>query len=198
MPERTTGIRVLKVECKVSRADSAAMRRLDRRLAFVAIAGAALLAVAIPVLGAQPSGGPPGQADKVDREPAEPVSVTGRVAKATDADGRPTYTVTAGGKTWTLSAGPSWFWGDGHPLEAFVGKNVVIAGEARPGETELDVQSVDGLALRAPGKPPWAGGPWVVGESHPGWKDWMADGKRGNGHGREGAPGQLKKVATEP
>ena len=50
----------------------------------------------------------------------------------------------------------------------------------------------------APGKPPWAGGPWVVGETHPGWKPWMADGKPGKGHGRENAPGQLKKETSTP
>ena len=74
------------------------------------------------------------------------------------------------------------------------GKSVSIAGSTHEGETELDVETVDGTALRAPGKPPWAGGPWVVGETHPGWKPWMADGKPGKGHGRENAPGQLKKA----
>ena len=30
------------------------------------------------------------------------------------------------GKTWQLSAGPSWYWGDKNPLNAYVGKSVGI------------------------------------------------------------------------
>jgi hypothetical protein len=56
------------------------------------------------------------------------------------------------------------------------------------------VETVNGKALRAAGKPPWAGGPKVVGKIHPGWKE----GKAGRGHGRDGAPGQHKdKVKDE-
>ena len=129
--------------------------------------------------------------------PEVAVTVQGTVTKGTDDKGRPTYSVTANGKTWELSAGPSWYWGDKNPLNAYVGKSVSIAGSTHEGETELDVETVDGTALRAPGKPPWAGGPWVVGETHPGWKPWMADGKPGKGLGRENAPGQLKdKTST--
>ena len=68
-----------------------------------------------------------------------------------------------------------------------------MAGTTHEGTTELDVETVDGATLRAAGKPPWAGGPWVVGSTHPGWKPWMADGKPGKGLGREGAPGQQSK-----
>ena len=75
---------------------------------------------------------------------------------------------------------------------------MTIAGTSHENETELDVETVDGKAIRAPGKPPWAGGPWVVGPVHPGWKEWMTDGKPGNGHGRENAPGQLKKESATP
>jgi hypothetical protein len=74
---------------------------------------------------------------------------------------------------------------------------VTIAGD-QEGDAEVDVDTVDGKAIRAPGKPPWAGGPWVVGPSHPGWKSWMADGKPGKGHGRENAPGQLKLASPTP
>jgi hypothetical protein len=149
------------------------------------------------VLGAQPSS-PPGQEGKPDKGPETAVTVTGTVRTAKDAEGRATYTVAADGKTWTISARPSWFWGEKNPLAAFVGKSVTIAGTTRAGDTELDAETVDGKALREPGKPPWAGGPWVVGESHPGWKDWMADGKPGNGHGKEKAPGQAKKESAAP
>jgi hypothetical protein len=191
------------------------MNAQHRRVLLVGVAVVAVLAIAIPVMGADPSpsAGPPGQtkpdkspnpnkpdkAAKVDKGPEVAVTVQGTVTKGTDEKGRPTYTVTAGGKTWELSAGPSWYWGDKNPLNAFVGKSVAIAGKTHAGETELDVETVDGKSLRAAGKPPWAGGPWVVGETHPGWKPWMADGKPGKGLGRENAPGQLKdKTSTTP
>ena len=187
---------------------------------LVGFALVATLAVAIPVMGADPSpsGGPPGQtkpdkspnpnkpdktakpekAAKPDKGPEVAVTVKGTVTKGTDEAGRPSYSVTADGKTWQLSAGPSWYWGDKNPLNAYVDKSVSIAGSSHAGDTELDVDTVDGKALREGGKPPWAGGPWVVGKTHPGWKDWMADGKPGKGLGREAAPGQLKdKTSTD-
>ena len=177
------------------------------------------LAVAIPVLAADPSASPnppgqskpdkspnPGQQKKAEKAakqakeaktPEVAVSVEGTVQQTTDGQGRPAYTLTAGGTTWELSAGPPWYWGDNNPLKAFVGKSVKIAGSSHEGSTELDVETVDGTAVRAAGKPPWAGGPWVVGESHPGWKPWMADGKPGNGLGRDGAPGQNKDKTSD-
>ena len=181
------------------------------RVLLVGGAMVVALAIAIPVMGADPSpsGGPPGQskppkaakpdkAAKAAKTPEVAVTVQGTVSKGTDKDGHPAYTVTADGKTWELSAGPSWYWGDKNPLDVYVGKSVSIAGSAHEGETELDVETVNGTALRAPGKPPWAGGPWTVGETHPGWKSWMADGKPGRGLGRENAPGQLKdKTSTD-
>jgi len=94
--------------------------------------------------------------------------------------------------SWTLSAGPSWFAGANDALKKVAGKSVEIKGTHTPDSTELDVESIDGVAVRAAGKPAWAGGPWTVGASHPGWKDWMADGKPGKGLGREKAPGQNK------
>ena len=169
-----------------------------RRLLLVLVAVVGALAIAIPVIGADPSpSGPPGQAKpdksaKPAKGPEVAVTIQGTVVQATDTKGRPTFTLTAGGKTWELSAGPSWFWGDKNPLKAFVGKSVSVAGTTHEGSTELDVETVNGTALRAAGKPPWAGGPWVVGSTHPGWKPWMADGKPGKGLGREGAPGQQK------
>lgn len=185
-----------------------------RRLVLAGVALVATLAIAIPVMAADPSpsGVPPGQAKpdkwpnpnkpdkaaKADNGPEVSVTVQGTVTKGTDDKGRPTYGLTAGGKTWQLSAGPSWYWGDKNPLNAYVGNSVSIAGSTHAGETELDVETVDGKVLREGGKPPWAGGPWVVGKAHPGWKDWMAGGKPGKGLGRENAPGQLKdKTATD-
>jgi hypothetical protein len=177
-------------------------RRRFGLLAFVAVIG---LAIAIPVLAADPSGSPnpPGQS-KPDKSPKPvrgnqkakapevEVTVTGTVQQGTDGQGRPTFTVTANGKTWQLSAGPAWYWGDKNPLKAYVGKSVTIAGSTETGSSELDVATVEGKAVRAAGKPPWAGGPWRVGPTHPGWKPWMADGKPGRGLGRDKAPGQQK------
>jgi hypothetical protein len=192
-----------------------------RRFVLLVIGAVLVLAVAIPVMGADPSppAAPPGQtnADKPDKSPKPEnpgqakkadkaakaakapeiaVTVTGTVAQTTDAKGRPTFTLTAGGTTWELSAGPKWYWGDKNPLAAYVGKSVTVVGSHHEGETDLSVDTVDGTAIRAAGKPPWAGGPWVVGSTHPGWKSWMADGKPGKGIGRENAPGQNKEVPT--
>jgi hypothetical protein len=178
------------------------MPRLDRRLGLVLASGVALLAIAIPVLAASPSpSAAPAKSEKAgkaDKGPESVVSLKGTVAQSSDADGHPTYTVSVDGKTWTISAGPPWFWGDQNPLNAYVGKTVTIAGTTHAGESEVDVETVDGTAIREPGKPPWAGGPWVVGPTHPGWKDWMASGKPGKGHGREHAPGQVKKESPAP
>ncbi len=140
----------------------------------------------------------PEKTAKLDKGPETTVALKGTVQEAVDGNGRPAFTMTVDGKTWNLSAGPPWFWGDNNPLTAYVGKSVTVAGTTHAGDTEVDVETVDGKSLRAPGKPPWAGGPWVVGPTHPGWKDWMADGKPGNGHGRDSAPGQIKKATPAP
>lgn len=124
------------------------------------------LAVAVPVLAAP--GGGQGRGPKADKAPKVEVSVTGTVESTTDADGRTTYTLDAGGTTWTLHAGPSWFF-DEHPLARFVGDDVTITGEHAEGSTDLDVLTVDGTTLREAGKPPWAGGWKRVGQRHPGW-----------------------------
>ncbi|MDO8484334.1 MAG: hypothetical protein Q7S35_05255 [Candidatus Limnocylindrales bacterium] len=180
------------------------MNSHDRRLGLLAVGVvAALVLLAIPVLGADPSpsAGAPGQSRpdkgaKADKGPETALTLTGTVNRTTDEKGRPTYTMTVGGTTWELSAGPKWYWRDNNPLAAFVGKSVEVAGTHREGETELDVDTIDGKALRLAGKPPWAGGPRVVGKIHPGWKDWKADGKPGKGHGRDDAPGQTKDEST--
>ena len=176
-----------------------------RRIGLIAVAVVATLAIGIPVLGADPSPSavPPGQikpdtspnpnkpdkagkeAEKAAKDPEIDVTVEGTVQQSTDGQGQPTFTLVAGGTTWELSAGPAWYWGAKNPLAAYVGKSVKVAGSSHQGSTELDVATVDGTAIRAAGKPPWAGGPWVVGATHPGWKAWMADGKPGKGHSKE-------------
>ena len=127
-----------------------------------------LSAIAIlPVLAAKP--------DKAAHAEKTPIKLTGTIQLATDADGHETYSLQSGGKTYTLEAGPAWFFGDKYPLKKFVGQSVTIDGEVAAGSTEVDVESVNGTALREPGKPPWAGGWKVVGAAHPGWSQEKAD-----------------------
>jgi len=166
---------------------------------FLPVAGlAALLLVVAPVLGASPSPKPA----KTDKAPELTTTLTGTVASSEDAKGRATFTMVVAGVTWELSAGPKWFWGANNPLAAFVGKSVEVAGTYHAGKNDLHVVTVDGKALRAAGRPPWAGGPKVVGSSHPGWKDgkpgkgYGREHAPGAGHGREHAPGQNKDKST--
>ncbi len=142
------------------------------------------LAVALPALAADPTSlsGPSasagtGKGDKTKAAKAPKVEVTlkGSIVATTDAAGKTTYTLQSGSKTWTLHAGPAWFFGDKYPLKPFVGKSVTIIGETREGSTDVGVVSIDGTALRAPGKPPWAGGWKHVGKLHPGWSQEKAD-----------------------
>ncbi len=103
------------------------------------------------------------------------MTVTGLVAVTSDGDGDASYTLTSGATTYKLEAGPPWFFGDAYPLKPYVGKNVTVVGEQDAGSSEIDVLSVDGTQIRAPGKPPWAGGWKRVGSIHPGWSQEKAD-----------------------
>jgi hypothetical protein len=183
------------------------MLKTPRRAILLLIGVVAALAIAIPAFGASPapSATPPTQHEpaesakphksaKPDKAPEVAVTAHGTVTQATDGQGRPTFTLTDGATTWDLSDGPPWFWGEKNPLAAYVGKSVTVVGSSETGTTELEVDTVDGKAIRAAGKPPWAGGPWVVGPTHPGWKPWMANGKPGKGNGS--APGKTKDDAT--
>ena len=113
--------------------------------------------------------------DKGPKGPETDIRVTGQVTATTDAKGRRHFTVTAGGVTYELGAGPPWFWGDDHPLLPFAGKTATIAGTIHEGSTEIDVMTVNGTAIREPGRPPWAVGWKAVGERHPGWSQEKAD-----------------------
>jgi hypothetical protein len=156
------------------------------------VAVVALVAlVAIPALAASPTPTPAGPAasarpdasEKPDKgpktyrekTPAVEVTLSGTVAARTNADGNLKYFLTVGSTTYTIDAGPAWYWKDKNPLKAYVGKTVKVTGEQRQGSTEVDVQAVDGKAVREPGKPPWAGGWKVVGKDHPGWSQEKAD-----------------------
>ena len=131
--------------------------------------GILAIVIALPALAAGPE-----KPAKVKVEKA-PITLRGTVTSATDADGKTTYTLASGGTTYTLEAGPQWFFGDNHPLKPFVGERVALEGEVAAGSTEVDVVSVNGTALREPGKPPWAGGWKRVGKLHPGWSQAKAD-----------------------
>ena len=120
---------------------------------------------------AKPDKGPK---EKKDKAPEQAVTLQGTVSVGTDEDGDPSYELTSGGKTYQLEAGPPWYYGDNHPLKPFVGQSVTVTGEAAEGSTDVDVLTVDGTAIREPGKPPWAGGWKQVGERHPGWSEEKA------------------------
>jgi hypothetical protein len=115
--------------------------------------------------GAKPDKAP--KADKV-KSPEEPVTLTGTITTATDADGDVTYSLATGGTSYELDAGPPWFYGANHPLKPYVGESVRIDGERKIG-SKVDVLKVNGTAIREPGKPPWAGGWKRLGQVHPGW-----------------------------
>lgn len=148
---------------------------MSRRPSTLVLAAVLLLAVAVPVLAAGPgASGAPGQ--HKDKTPGNPITVNGTIESSTGGDGEVSYTLEDGGTTYTLDAGPKWFFYKGaYPLDQYVGKNVKVEGEIAEGSTEVEVTAVDGSALRDPGKPPWAGGWKVVGEKHPGWSQEKAD-----------------------
>src|SRR3954471_17044459 len=184
------------------------MNRRRAALLFLVLAVLAVV-VALPVLAASPSPsagaaaathkpegthgphatkGPKAPGDK-ENGGADEVAVTlkGTVQATKDTDGESSYTLQSAGTTYTLDAGPSWFFGDAYPLAPYAGKSVTITGESPTGSTEVDVLTVDGKTLREPGKPPWAGGWKVVGKVHPGWSQEKADrqaAKAAAGHGR--------------
>lgn len=167
------------------------MRRRPSILLTI-LALAALVAV-VPVLAAKSNA--PGQAK--DKPAKAPITLHGTIQTSTDADGDPSYTLADGGKTYTLEAGPKWFFGDDYPLKKYVGKSVTVVGEIAEGTTEVDVTSVDGVALRGEGKPPWAGGWKRVGSIHPGWSQEKADRFKAK-FGDCFPPGQCKDKSGKP
>jgi hypothetical protein len=157
-------------------------------------------ATATPAATPKPTKEPkPDKAVKPERGPKTPkVAITLRGTVVATQDGRwPTYTLASGGTTYELSAGPPWWWGASNPLAKSIGKTVTIGGERVTGSGKVDVLTVDGVAVREAGRPPWAGGWKRVGEKHPGWAQWKADkmadkavNHPGGGLGRGNAPGQ--------
>lgn len=138
------------------------------------------IAIALPALAASPGAGSAApnaskapKEPKADRSPEVSVTVRGLVSSTKRADGTTDITVAADGKTLHLHIGPPWYAPAKDPLAAFVGKTVTIVGE-QDGDT-IDVETVDGVAVRAPGKPPWAGGWKAAGAAQPGWSQAKAD-----------------------
>lgn len=175
------------------------MNRARRSWLLVLALAILAVVVALPTLAADPSASPgAGKPDKpkASKEPETPVTLTGTVGTSTNADGEQQYTLQSGGTTYTLEAGPSWFYGDKHPLKPFVGKSVTVEGEKAAGSNEVDVKSVDGTVIRGEGKPPWAGGWKRVGKIHPGWSQEKADRFKAK-FGDCFPPGQCKNKAKD-
>lgn len=137
------------------------------------------IAVALPALAAPPDAKPgpeaskPAKVPKADRSPEVTVTVKGLVSSTKRADGTTDITIAADGKTLHLRVGPPWYVAATSPLTPFVGKTVTIVGE-QDGDT-IDVDTIDGVGVLGPGKPPWAGGWKKFGAGHPGWSQAKVD-----------------------
>ena len=145
-----------------------------KQLRLVGLMGLLLALAAILLIGAM---GKSSAQEEQQEESAQLVEKTGTVGTTQDSDGDTEYTLTADDGVFNLGAGPAWFYDGNHPLAPLVGKTVTVTGESgigkKTGEPEIDVYSFtsDGQAtqIRSSGKPPWAGGPKVVGPKHPGF-----------------------------
>ena len=124
------------------------------------------------------------------------MTLSGVVGPASGEKGE--FTLTVGSTVYRLEAGPPWWWGDANPLAAVAGKHVTITGEQAKGSTDVDVLAIDGTAIRAAGKPPWAGGWKVVGPKHPGWAQWKVDKHAGKGHGHADDEGAQDQASPAP
>ena len=147
-------------------------------MAAVLVGALLIVALAARPIGSQLTGATQtgsAQTNQAAKAPEAGVTLTGTIGTRTAADGSTEYTLTTGDTVLSLDAGPAWFFPNAYPLAPFVGQQVTIVGEQRQGSTSVDVLSVNGTALREPGKPPWAGGWKTVGERHPGWSQEKAD-----------------------
>ena len=172
----------------------------NRRLAiFLAGSAVAVAAVVIALLLLPASRPTTGKAQKT-HTPEQAITVHGTIQKATAPDGKIAYTLVANATTYRLSDGPDWWWGANDPLGSYVGKTVDVTGEVAQGSTDIDVLSIDGKAIRAPGRPPWAGGPKAVGEKHPGFKaaKEARDKAKDKGSGKPGASAAPSSSASPP
>jgi hypothetical protein len=92
-------------------------------------------------------------------EPEVVTELSGTVTAQTAADGTTTYLLETPTGSLELDAGPPKYWGQAHPLTPYVGSTVTVTGVVDEADDELSVYTVDGQVIRAPGRPPWAGGP---------------------------------------
>ena len=149
---------------------------MSRRMSALLLGIALLVLVSVPVLAGTGNGKENAPGQQKEKTPKAPITLTGTIQSAAGENGKTEYTLADGGKTYSLSAGPKWFFDEGkHPLDQYVGDSVTVEGEVAEGSTDVDVISINGTALREGGKPPWAGGWKVVGEKHPGWSQDKAD-----------------------
>lgn len=165
------------------------------RILLVVLALSAMIAAPVLAAGGGKDSAPGQNKAKVEKSP---ITISGTIATSTNDTGTKTYTLSDGGRTYELSAGPEWFFDEGaYPLDKFVGQSVTVVGEIAAGSDEVDVISVNGTALREPGKPPWAGGWRAVGERHPGWSQEKADRMKAK-FGDCFPPGQCKDKPDKP
>jgi hypothetical protein len=168
--------------------------RIARAL-LVVLAVSAMVAAPVLAAGGGKDKAPGQNKDKVEKTP---ITLQGTIETATNGEGKKDYTLTDGGKTYRLEAGPRWFFDEGaYPLDKYVGQSVTIEGEIAAGSDEVEVISIDGTALREPGRPPWAGGWKAVGERHPGWSQEKADRMKAK-FGDCFPPGQCKDKSDKP
>jgi hypothetical protein len=116
-------------------------------------------------------------------------TLTGTIVVLPDADGvNEYYLQLADGSRLKLSVGPPWYWGSTNPLAEYVDQVVEVQGYIDDGvpderaadvakdravvEVSLDVRVIGDETLWTTFRPPWAGGPGVVGEVHPGFAGW--------------------------
>jgi hypothetical protein len=154
------------------------MSRQVNALRWVGLAGSLLALAAVLLLVSLGKG-----SAQEESESEQLVEKTGTLGTTQDPDGDTEYTLAAEDGVFNLGAGPAWFYDGNHPLAPLVGKTVTVTGESKigkkTGEPEIDVYSFtsDGQTTQirsSSGKPPWAGGPKVVGPKHPGFGESSA------------------------
>jgi hypothetical protein len=89
---------------------------------------------------------------KQTKEDAPEATVTVTGVLHTTADG---YAV----GSRSVSLGPPWYAASSALIKDRLGKSVTVTGSADDNDGELSVRTIDGVAYRAKGRPPWAGGP---------------------------------------
>lgn len=147
---------------------------------------AAALAAALAVAGV--SGAVSAQEPAEEAEPTEQAeastpgseeiteTLTGTIVLQENELGRMAYFLDRGdGQLVELRFGPAWFWGELNPLHVLAQTQASIGGLLADDLAEqaavLEVRTINGVE-RATDKPPWAGGPKVQGEVHPGYEGW--------------------------